>query len=1236
MVAAHIFSLTLQRQQGQETLSRCLEDAINSLSAEQIYNHPAHNFKLNGDRLRGGCPLHQSKSGSSFVVTISSKLFWCAGCGFGGSPADYRASLKAGRWVKARGKDFVDVVRELAAEANVPFPARESSPEEIAKAQKWERRRAVLAETQNYCQEILWSERVEALEARHYLIAERGLTEEEIKLLPIGYYPNAGELKRHLISKGFSHEDWKDTGCVWKDMERYITVLWNDASGRPLTIYGRYFKQFPPEGKPKTLATPGAKTKQSPLYFDRAIKAGHKEIILVEGVLDAVLLQAKGDTRVCAYVAASCSSDQIETLKRRGITKTTLCGDPDHGGETGTNSNLKRLTEAGISVYIAPKLPDGLDPDEFLLAQGMEGWKAHINSAAHGFRWKAQQLIDSGDVTSDTGKAEILQSAIAFCKAVKNHPDLDVFFWPIIRNSLGMESEEFRAQLEKLWESSPAEVAELGGGSGNGGDDGGDGGDRTGKVVKHPSFSPISPYELEARLNALVQEGLTGSKLTNRLNQLAEETGRHIIELRKQYSERLAEVEQAELREDTAHQVEVLLEASTASLDLRQILPANLATPLLKLAGWLNLKPEAYLTTLLTTVSILHKAGTIVVLNKEWDFEVSPNLFATVVSPSSQKKSPILKAICKKPLGILQREAHEEYKSQMKAYGEEQREWETTKPEDRGEPPVKPERKIYFFTKTTGEGLTYQAARCPEQGILCLSDELAGMLGAQNQYRGGKGSDKQDWLTYYDGMGDTTLRAEGIKAESDFVLLGIMGGIQPKIMQKLLDDCSDSDGGWARFLFVSQPNAASEMSVDGGSYDLTDLLADLYRRIDALPVTTYRLSPEAFRLFCKAYNSLEKKRVSDRLEGMQAVWGKSEGRIGKLAVNLHVIHALMKGQTPSEEIPVEFIQAAITLTKYYAQQVQSLYTQFSDPDALAPHLANVIQLAQRKGGWIKASDVYLSITKKHRPSGSTVREWFSELVLMGKGQVKGEGRSLQFCVFSDKYPPPPPAFDQSSEKLDDFRQELDKSSNAESTIYQETQELLDKLDDLDNFPKHIMDVEALEAKVDLTTEVEKTSLLDESSNLSNLVQDVQPETDTALDKSSNESSNLDALETEEAIALISLEQIDSTSADEAEEAITPEPREDKHADKWGVANVAPEPSPLPQKPSIEVAETTPSSKQFQKGARVWHPEYGAGTVEYISDWMASCIFDAATDSLGHLHHNTRRSPNISELSHLQE
>jgi DNA primase catalytic core len=1110
MVATPISSI-LQRQQGQqETLSRCLEDAINSLSAEQIYNHPAHNFKLSGDRLRGGCPLHQSHSGSSFVVTISSKLFWCAGCQIGGGPADYRASLKAGRWVKARGKDFVETVRELAADANVQFPVRESSPEEIAKAQKWERRRAVLAETQNYCQEMLWSERVEALEARHYLICERGLTEEEIKLLPIGYYPSAGELKRHLTSKGFSNEDWKGTGCVWKDMERYITFLWNDASGRPLTIYGRYFKQFPPEGKPKTLATPGAKTKQSPLYFDRALKAGHKEIILVEGVLDAVLLQAKGDTSVCAYVAASCSGDQISALKRRGITKITLCGDPDHGGVIGTSSNLLRLTEAGIGVYIAPKLPDGLDPDEFLLAQGMEGWKAHINSAAHGFRWKAQQLIESGDITSDQGKAEVLHSAIAFCKAVKNHPELDIFFWPVIRSSLGGESEEFRTQLERLWESSPAEVADFGGSGGDGGD-GGNGGYSGDKVVLHPSFNPIPPEQLEARLDALIQEGLSSAKLTHRLNQLAEETGRHVVELRKQYSERLSEIEREEGREDTQSQVDALIDASLASVNLREVLPRSLAEPLLKLAGWLNLKPECYLTALLTTTSILHKAGTKVLLNKEWDFEVTPNLYSAIIAPSSQKKSPIIKAICTKPLKVLQRETLEEYKHQLQIYQEELKEWEATKPEERGQPPVEPERKIYFFTKTTGEGLTYQAARCPEQGMLYLSDELAGMLNAQNQYRGGKGSDKQDLLSNYDGTGDVVLRAEGVKSEVDFVLLGILGGIQPKVMQKLLGTCDDPDGGWARFTFVNQPVSPSNMSADGGKYDLTELLTNLYRRIDALPPTEYRLSPKAFRLFCKAYNRLEELRVGARLEGMQSVWGKSEGRIGKLAVNLHVIHALMNGKIPSEEISVEMVRIAINLTKFYAQQVQSLYTQFSDPDALAPQLVKVIELSHKKD-WLKASDFYLSITKAHRPSGETVREWFGELVAMGKGEVKGQGRSLQFRAFLPNELPPTPPHHQ---EIRQIRQELDNLSNAEMTASQEFQEKLDKLDKLDNFlkpdevPQNVPIQD--EAPYVLDSQGEQIQESFNSSNLSNSSNESHKQDtvdDTGLDALSNPVSNL--------------------------------------------------------------------------------------------------------------------------------
>jgi hypothetical protein len=251
---------------------------------------------------------------------------------------------------------------------------------------------------------------------------------------------------------------------------------------------------------------------------------------------------------------------------------------------------------------------------------------------------------------------------------------------------------------------------------------------------------------------------------------------------------------------------------------------------------------------------------------------------------------------------------------------------------------------------------------------------------------------------------------------------------------------------------------------------------------------------------------------------MKSVWGKSEGRIGKLAINLHVINSLMNGQTPSEEIPVEVVRAALKLTKFYAQQVQSLYTQFSDPDSLAPHLANVIQMAQRKDDWLKASDVYLSITKKHRPSGETVRQWFGELVLMGKGEVRGNGRSLQFRVFSDKNPPPTLLPETSKTKLDDLRQELDELSNAETTNNQEVQEFLDKLDNLDDFPKN--EISSLPevheellgdkvAELNIQAEEEENQFLGELSNLSNNVQDVELASDTALDDFLDKSSNLD-------------------------------------------------------------------------------------------------------------------------------
>ena len=180
--------------------------------------------------------------------------------------------------------------------------------------------------------------------------------------------------------------------------------------------------------------------------------------------------------------------------------------------------------------------------------------------------------------------------------------------------------------------------------------------------------NPLSDEEISAQVDELINLDLPPSRLTAKLNQIAQIAHIPVPEVRKLYTERAEELELADSRASTAAELEQLRSATQSSLDLSTVIPEALAEPIKKLANWLNLRPECYLMALLAGISTLHDTETELVLHRDWDFTVTPNLFAAIVSPSAQKKSPILKAMVTKPLRRLQRKANKEYQQSLQQY----------------------------------------------------------------------------------------------------------------------------------------------------------------------------------------------------------------------------------------------------------------------------------------------------------------------------------------------------------------------------------------------------------------------------------------------------------------------------------------------------------------------------------------------------------------------------------------
>jgi DNA primase len=142
-------------------------------------------------------------------------------------------------------------------------------------------------------------------------------------------------------------------------------------------------------------------------------------------------------------------------LVRHKIRAVTICLDPDQGGERGVVSCIKSLKAAGIRAYVAPTLPDGLDPDEFVLRDGLDAWRAHIGRAQPAVLWQVDRVLQQQDLKTaqgiDAGLGEVRQ-LVRFCADGRERYDV----WQLVAARTGypvavLQQTSCRVPLHDPW-----------------------------------------------------------------------------------------------------------------------------------------------------------------------------------------------------------------------------------------------------------------------------------------------------------------------------------------------------------------------------------------------------------------------------------------------------------------------------------------------------------------------------------------------------------------------------------------------------------------------------------------------------------------------------------------------------------------------------------------------------------------------------------------------------------------
>ena len=379
-------------------------------------------LKRAGGSFTALCPFHRERT-PSFHVNPRKQTFHCYGCHKGGDVFTFVREYET--------LDFMEAVKRLAERARIPLEF-EKDPQFREKQFVKEKLFEINEQITQRWHGCLVSDAA-GQKARDYL-ADRGVSEEAIKLFRLGFSPDSwDDTVNWAKSKNFDLNSVEQAGLALRKegssdfYSRFRGRLMFpicDDQGRVIGFSGRVLPGSTDERK-------YVNSPETPLFIKSRVMFGldkskrailEKQFAIVcEGQLDLIACFMAGVQNIVAPQGTAFTSEHARIIKRYA-NEVVLCFDSDEAGQKAAVRVLDDLLGSGLAIRVAT-MPAPHDPDSFIKHFGAAAFEDLLKKAEGFFDYYLNRLCAKNEIRTDKGQQAVL-TAMAEAVQKTNDPTL--------------------------------------------------------------------------------------------------------------------------------------------------------------------------------------------------------------------------------------------------------------------------------------------------------------------------------------------------------------------------------------------------------------------------------------------------------------------------------------------------------------------------------------------------------------------------------------------------------------------------------------------------------------------------------------------------------------------------------------------------------------------------------------------------------------------------------------------